>query len=97
MWGYMSQIRLPWSCSCKSKLFSISVTFVKNAIAISIRDQSGLAPSCFVNEEISKFQLAAHKNALKLCPGSTIGPLYSITHLRVQILVQIGILETACV
>ena len=66
-------------------------------IPISILDQSAPAPPCFVSEEISKFQVAARKNALKLCPGSTIGPLSSITHLRVQILIQIGILETTCV
>ena len=66
-------------------------------IAISILDQSALAPSSFVSEEISKFQVDARKNALKLCPSSTIGSLGGITHLRVQILVQIGILETACV
>ena len=62
-------------------------------IAISILDQSALAPSCFVSEETSKFQVSARKNALKLCPG----PLFSITHVRVQILVQTGILETTCV
>ena len=61
-------------------------------IAISILDQSALVPSCFVSEEIGKFQVAARKNALKLCPGSTIGPLCSITDLRVQILIQMGIL-----
>ena len=70
---------------------------LKMQIAISILDQSALAPSCFVSEEISKFQVAARKNALKLWPDSTIGPLCNIAHLSVQILVQIRILKTACV